>query len=194
MVDSYLQFKTPGSNAVKLIGETRDKAMIKAQPVAPFEIKTWNFGATNPLSVSSGTGGLAIGKVDFKPFSVQKNIDKASPYLFHTCCAGGHYQELVLWQRKSGGSSTTASGQVYLQFNFKLCFITKISWAHSDDGPTEDLEFAYGALSIVYYPQKSTGAIGGDKKYAKWDRVLNAQTFDAGFGATTPDTDKPPQA
>jgi type VI secretion system Hcp family effector len=194
MVDSYLQFKTPGANAVELKGETRDRAMKLATPVPPFEIKTWSFGATNPLVVGSATGGLATGKVNFESFEITKDIDKASPHLFHTCCAGGHYKELVLWQRKSGGSSTTASGTVFLKFNFKLVFIENLAWAHGDEAPTETIKFAYGALSVTYYPQKSDGSIDDTKKQnAVWDRVLNAKIFDAGFGSpTTPETEKNP--
>jgi type VI secretion system secreted protein Hcp len=193
-VDAFLQFKTSGKNAVTLKGETKDKFM-KAPPSGPpaFEISSWSFGATNPVNVSSQSGGGGAGKVNFDSFTVTKNIDAASPSLFQTACTGGHYDECVLWLRKAGGSNTKQSGQVYLKFNFKLVMIENIEWAHGDPAPTESIKFQYGALSVVYYPQNQDGSIArGKKKNATWDRVTNAQAFDAGFGNTTPETEANP--
>jgi type VI secretion system secreted protein Hcp len=190
-VDAFLQFKKPGDNAVSLTGETKDKNMKAAAP-APFEITSWSFGVNNPLSMGSASGGAGAGKVNFDSFTISKQIDSASPYLFHTCCAGGHYQELVLWLRRAGGSSANQSGVVFLKFNFKLVMIENIEWAHGDPAPTETIKFQYGALSIVYYPQTSGGKIA-DKKNAMWDRVLNANVFDGGYGSPTdPSSEKNP--
>jgi type VI secretion system secreted protein Hcp len=193
-VDAFLQFKTPGDNAVALTGETKDKIMKAAPPQAPFEIASWSFGVNNPLSMGSASGGAGAGKVNFDSFTITKQIDQASPFLFHTCCAGGHYKELVLWLRRAGGSSAGQSGVVYLKFNFKLVMIENIEWSHGDPAPTENIKFAYGALSIVYYPQTSGGKTdSSNKKNAMWDRVLNANVFDGGYGSPTdPSTESNP--
>ena len=194
-VDAFLQFKTTGKNAVVLKGETKDKFM-KAPPAGPpaFEIKSWQFGASNPVNLSSQSGGGGSGKVQFDSFTITKNVDASSTKLFHTACTGGHYDECVLWLRKAGGSNTQQSGQVYLKFNFKLVMIENIEWSQSgDDPPGETVKFQYGALSIVYYPQNQDGSIArGKKKNATWDRVTNAQVFDAGFGNSTPETEPNP--
>ena len=174
-VDAFLQFTKEGDNAVKLSGETRDKTMSAMSPV-PFEIKNWSFGASNKLNIGSGTGGAGAGKVDFDAFNVSKDIDKASPYLFHTCCAGGHYQEVVLMIRRAGGTSAKQSGDIYLKFDFKLVAIQSIKWQNGDPSPTEDIVFEYGALKISYHPQKATGAMDSAKEQS-WSRVLNSDTF-----------------
>jgi type VI secretion system secreted protein Hcp len=192
-VDAFLQFKTKGDNAVDLPGETKDKTMKAFAPRPPFEIQNWSFGASNALNMGSASGGAGAGKVAFDSFTVTKAIDSASPYLFHTACAGGHYQEVVLWLRRAGGSSANASGAVFLKFNFKLVMIENIAWAHGDPAPTETIKFQYGALSIVYYPQTQTGATDASKKKnAVWDRVLNAQQFDGGYGNSQPETEGNP--
>lgn len=177
-VDAFLQFTTPGDNAVALNGETRDKIMAQMKPV-PFEITEWGFGASNKLNIGSGSGGAGAGKVEFAPFTVSKPIDKASPYLFHTCCAGGHYKEVLLQIRRAGGTSANQSGDIYLKFDFKLVAIQNIKWQNGDPMPTEGITFEYGALQISYSPQKSSGAMEGPKTQS-WSRVLNSATFDAG--------------
>jgi len=183
-VDAFLQFTKAGTNAVVLKGETKDKTMQKQDP-PPFEISAWSFGANNPLSMGSATGGAGAGKVNFDSFTVTKVIDSASAPLFHTACSGGHYQEVVLWLRKAGGSTASTSGSVYLRFSFKLVMIENIEWAHGDPQPTENIKFQYGALAITYIPQLQTGALDpSNQKYQVWDRVVNAAEFNAGFGAS----------
>lgn len=185
-VDAFLQFTKKGDNAVDLNGETKDRDMGKLSP-KPFQINSWGFGANNPLNIGSGTGGGGSGKVNFDPFTVEKPIDSSSPFLFHTCAAGGHYQEVKLMLRRAGGSDASRSGQVYLQFFFKLVGIKRIEFKQGDPSPTESIQFEYGAMSILYYPQKQTGAMDTtNKKSATWDRVLNSNTFDAGLGASDP--------
>ncbi|HZS84165.1 MAG TPA: type VI secretion system tube protein Hcp [Stellaceae bacterium] len=185
-IDAFLQFTKKGDNAVDLNGETKDRDMAKMSPV-PFEISNWSFGASNPTNIGSMSGGAGSGKVSFDSFAVTKSIDKASPYLFHTCCAGGHYQEVALFLRRSGGSSASQSGYKYLQFFFKMVAISNIEWKHGDPAPTEDIKFEYGALCIVYFPQKPTGAADtANKKSSMWDRVKNSNVFDGGYGASDP--------
>jgi type VI secretion system secreted protein Hcp len=191
-VDAFLQFKTKGDNAVELPGETKDKVMAAQKP-PPFEISSWAFGANNPLSMSSASGGAGAGKVNFDSFTVTKLIDTASPHLFQTCCAGGHYQELVLWLRKAGGSGAKQSGSVYLKFNFKLVMIENIEWAHGDPAPTENIKFQYGALHITYIPQTQSGSLdASNKKYATWDRVVNSNVFNGGFSDSDPSKEPNP--
>jgi len=176
--DAFLQFKEVGDNAVVLNGETKDKIMSALNPI-PFEIAEWSFGASNKLNIGSGSGGAGAGKVEFAAFNVTKAIDKASPYLFHTCCAGGHYKEVLLQIRRAGGTSAKQSGDVYLKFDFKLVAIQSIKWQNGDPMPTEGIAFEYGALQISYSPQKSSGAMDTAKTQS-WSRVLNSETFGAG--------------
>ena len=178
-VDAFLQFADTGAAGITLQGETRDDAMAKKSPV-PFEIQEWKFAVTNTPNIGSATGGAGAGKAKFEPFVVKKTVDTASPFCFLTCCAGGHFKTVNLFVRKAGGTAQQ-SGQVYLEFNFKLVAVSNIAWSHGDV-PTEDITFEYGALKFQYSPQTSTGSMGTPIT-TQWDQITNTADFDAGFGA-----------
>lgn len=180
-VDAFLQFTKKGDGSVDLDGETKDETIGKDLPgPKPFQIEDWNFGVTQTLNIGSARGGAGAGKASFDPFHVKKNIDIATPFLFKTCCVGGHYQDVILAVRRAGGTATQ-SGQVYLKFHFKLVAVANIAWANGDPSPTEEIDFEYGALKFEYYPQKQTGGRQDTPESAQWDRVLNGAEFTAGL-------------
>jgi len=184
-IDAFLQFTKTGGVAPPLNGETQDKYFSKPDGKGPacFELKNWTFGATNTATISSATMGAGAGKATFQDFNVQKLIDIATPSLFHTLCIGGHYQLLTLWVRKSGGDEK-AAGAWYLQWEFAMAFVKDVTWSHEDTGPTETVNFVYGAIRFTYKQQTPTGAMSnkGDP-VAEWSQVLNAKDFNVGAGA-----------
>ncbi len=171
--DAFLQFMQ-GPGGKDIAGETQDSWGTKQKP-PPFEITKWGFGASNPATISSATGGAGGGKVEFESFNVTKNIDKATPFLFNTCCVGGHFGQVSLAVRKAGGS-TTASGAPYLQWDFKMVFVENITWSGGDDEPTEDIKFRYGAIQFTYSKQAANGTLTKASD-AKWSQLLNAAEF-----------------
>jgi type VI secretion system Hcp family effector len=179
-IDAFLQFTKTGGVALDVVGETQDANFRKPENGGPaaFEIKSWGFGAANTSTIGSATMGAGGGKVSFEPFKVQKNVDRATPSLFQTCCAGGHYQLLTLWIRKAG-ADMKAAGSWYLQWEFAMAFVSKVSWANGDPQPTEDVEFVYGAIRFTYRSQQTSGAIGTDgDKHQQWSQVLNSDEFE----------------
>lgn len=177
-VDAFLQFTKKGT-AIEVAGETQDKTF-KSPPgggPAAFELIKWSFGASNTATISSATGGAGAGKAEFDAFSITKPVDQATPYLFQTACVGGHYDQVTLWLRKSGGSQTDA-GKPYVQWTFKMMFIEKMSWSSGDDQPTEDIQFRYGAIQFVYTPQDTQGQLlPANAKTTSWSQVLNDDEF-----------------
>ena len=176
-IDAFLQF-TDNGQAPEVVGETQD-SYFRRPPSGPaaFELKTWGFGAANTSTIGSATMGAGGGKVSFEPFKVQKNVDRATPSLFHTCCAGGHYKELTLWIRKAGGDMKSA-GTWFLQWKFAMAFVSKVSWAHGDPQPTEDVEFVYGAIQFTYRAQSASGVVGEKPPVeVQWSQVLNTNEF-----------------
>lgn len=174
-IDAFLWFSTPGPGGVDIEGETLDKDMKEQFKPPPFDISTWNCGLTQDVNVGSGSGGMGAGKVTFNPFKITKAIDKSSPLFLQTCCSGGHYDEVHLMVRKSG-TDKKRSGGIFLQFSFKMAFVTNISWSHNDPSPTEDIEFEYGAMQVMYKMQKRDGSLADEKK-TEWSRVLNKKDF-----------------
>ena len=66
-------------------GESTDEKM-----AGKIEIYSFSWGASNPVTVGSGTTGMGAGKVALSSFSIMKKTDKASPQLFLACCQGKH--------------------------------------------------------------------------------------------------------
>jgi type VI secretion system secreted protein Hcp len=159
-VDSFIWFDHQGSSGMLPVkGETTDAYFSKVKPSPAFEIKDWGFEVTNKSTIGSATTGAGGGKAEFAEFTITKMVDSASPYFFRNCVAGAHYKTVILACRKAGADSSKA-GKPYLFYTFGTVFTTKVSWKHSDDGPTEDITFVYGALQIQYLPQGADGAMG----------------------------------
>ena len=133
-VDAFIWFESPGVMQVQ--GETKADA-------PAFEIKDFSFGVENPTTIGSATGGAGAGKIKFNEFQIKKISDSASPAFFKNCCAGAHYETVVIEMREAGGDSNSV-GDPHLQFRFDTVFTTKIDW--SAEGPEESITFVYGKL------------------------------------------------
>jgi len=133
------------------------------------EVKTFEFGAENPTTIGSATGGAGAGKFKLNPFKVTKEVDKASPGLFMACAAGCHFPTVLLSIRKAGGAQKD-----YLTFCFRMVFVTNISWSGGggEEAPEESVEFVYGAMGLKYIQQKTSGE-QGDKFFGQWSQVVN---------------------
>ena len=148
-------------------GETTDKTYKEKKA---FEIYSFSWGASNPVSIDSSGGGMGSGKVSISSFNVMKKTDKASPVLFLACCKGTHYDKANVVLRKAGGTPLE-----YLKYEFTEVMIESIQWSGSsggDDTPTESVSFAFGACDIKYIPQDEKGA-PGTAVPASWDLTKN---------------------
>lgn len=179
-IDAFLEFTEKGT-AQEIKGESND-SVFGQKPSSPaklpcIELQNWDFGTTNPASISSATMGAGSGKATFNEFHITKTIDDGTASLFKTLCEGGHYKELTLWIRKAGGKAGS-SGVPYLEWKFAMAFVKEIAWSHADPAPTEDVKFVYGAIKFSYSPQKPSGGIDSSKKQeVEWSQVLNADKF-----------------
>ncbi len=169
--DAYMYFQSPSGGAVQPEGETTDKTYSSN---SAFEVYSFSWGASNPVSIGSGKTGAASGRVSISSFNVMKRTDKASPSLFATCCSGGHFGTANVELRKAGEDPKSA-GQPYLIFTFYEVFVESIQWSGSaggDDYPTESVTFGFGAVEVQYMPQTVDGTL--DKPTtAQWSLVQN---------------------
>ena len=146
-------------------GESTDSAN-----AGSIEIYSFSWGASNPVTVGSGTTGSGGGKVVLSSFNVMKKTDKSSPKLFSACCAGNHFATATVTMRKAGGQQN-----VFLTYEFKQVFVESIQWSGSsggDDSPAESVSFAYGAVTTKYTPQKKDGSMDSPIP-AGWDLTTN---------------------
>jgi type VI secretion system secreted protein Hcp len=168
--DNFMQFlgaavggNLPGGSSAPT-GETND-----ASHIGWLEIKTFEFGAENPTTIGSATGGAGAGKFKLNPFKITKDVDTSSPSLYQACAAGAHFPTVLLSIRKAGGAQVD-----YLTYCFRMVFVTNISWSGGggEEAPEETVEFVYGGLGVKYLPQLATGGMA-TKRGAEWNQVTN---------------------
>ena len=148
-------------------GESTDKTFASK---GAFEIYSFSWGASNPVTIGSATGGAGAGKVSISSFNVMKKTDSASPALFLNCCKGKHFTEAHVVLRKAGGEALE-----YLTYDFEEVFVESVQWSGSsggDDVPTESVSFAFGKVDLKYTPQKGKGEKGTPIP-ATWDVRTN---------------------
>lgn len=135
------------------------------------EIFSFSNGASNPSSVSFGTGSGA-GKVDLSSISLQKQLDVSSPYLFANCCSGAHVDKGTMIVRESTGATTT---QIYYQYDLTEVFIDSVSWGGAAGGgkPSESLSVSAKSIMVTYWPQNSDGTLGTQIPKG-WNQTTNA--------------------
>lgn len=158
--DAFMWLKG-GSPEAK--GETQDKVY---KDKNAFEIYSFSWGASNPVSIGSASGGAGAGKVSISSFNIMKRTDSASPALFLNCCKGQHFTEGHVVLRKAGGDALE-----YLTYDFEEVFVESVQWSGSsggDDTPTESVSFAFGKVDLKYTPQKAKGE-KGTAIPATWD-------------------------
>jgi type VI secretion system secreted protein Hcp len=161
--DTFIKFE--GVNEVK--GETTASGMEDA-----IEIYSFSFGASNPTTVGSGSGGLSAGKVSLSSFNIMKKTELSSTKLYAACCAGTHFAKATVTLRKAGG--VDAGQQVFLTYVFEDVLIESIQWSGStggDDTPTESVSIAFGSCVISYYKQDDDTGVAKIADSASWDQT-----------------------
>jgi type VI secretion system secreted protein Hcp len=134
------------------------------------EIFSFSMGASNPSTVSSGTGSGA-GKVDISSMSIQKSVDLASAKLFLKCCSGSHFDTATLTAREAGGDAPVE----YWIMEFKQVYIDSVSWGGASGGgkPTESVSVSFKEVKITYWSQSEKGS-KDQKAEGGWNVATNA--------------------
>jgi type VI secretion system secreted protein Hcp len=133
------------------------------------EIYSFSWGASNPVTIGSGSGGMSGGKVSISSFNIMKKTDKASSTLFQACAAGQHFPTALVTMRKATG--TSGEQKAFLVYKFTEVMVESIQWSGSsggDDTPTESLSLAFGKVEITYSKQDDKGAMAVAGQ-AAWD-------------------------
>lgn len=170
--DAFVWFEGKATNAnLEIKGETQD-SVYKAK--FGFEIYSFSWGASNPVTIGSATSGAGGGKVSISSFNLMKKTDSASPNLFQACCVGAHFPKVHVVLRKAGGKQLE-----FIKYAFETCFIESIQWSGSsggDDTPTESVSIAFGKVSGDYQKQTKDGTADGSPVPFNWDVTTIAHT------------------
>lgn len=167
--DTFLEFPTPSAGGatptqIKVVGESTDQSHPNT-----IQLTEFTFGAENPTTIGSMSGGAGAGKVQFHVMQIKKNVDAASAGLFAVLASGAHLPDATIYVRKAGGAATD-----YLVYKFKMVFVTKLDWSGSngDDIPSETVQLIFGALQVSYAAQQGPGQLGKPSVTA-WSQVTN---------------------
>jgi type VI secretion system secreted protein Hcp len=137
------------------------------------ELDSFSFGASNPVSIGTGSTGAGAGKVSLSSFNVMKRTDSSSPVLFQKCCMGQHFSKASIALNKAGGVASVK----FLVYDFTEVFAESIQWSGGqggDDTPAEAISFAFASINVTYTPQKVDGT-PGSAVVAGWDVKANAK-------------------
>jgi len=162
--DAFMWLK---GGAPEAKGESTDKEFSANKA---FEIYSFSWGASNPVTIGSAGSGGGAGKVSISSFNIMKKSDSASPALFLNCAKGQHFTDAHVVLRKAGGTALK-----YLTYDFTEVFVESIQWSGSsggDDTPSESVSFAFGKVDIIYTPQDAKGT-PGTAIPATWDLTTN---------------------
>jgi type VI protein secretion system component Hcp len=99
---------------------------------------------------------------EFDTVKIDKGIDLASPSIFRAMCHGVIFEQVFIWQKRSGASKER-SGDYFWMIRMDKVIITRLSWSASDSLPTESFELKFREIRVEYVPQKSTGALDKGK-------------------------------
>jgi type VI protein secretion system component Hcp len=160
------------------------KSTFVNQPVV--EIRSFSLEVENPTTIGSATGGAGTGKATLKPFVIEKSVDLLSESLYQMNTTGTQAAKMQVFLRKAG--TATTGGKPYLVYGFGMVFVNKIEWSASegDDQPIERVEFAYGSLSLAYYPQKPDGTFAATTPARiTWNQMTNTDQLPQGADVFT---------
>ncbi len=121
------------------------------------QLDSFAWGFHNP---SSPTGaGAGAGKVEASGITCTKKVDKASPKLASGIWTGKHFPNAVLTALKAGGDKAVD----YMKLEFDSLFIVDLhetGTSGDHDIPSEQINFAFGKVTMTYSEQKEDGTKG----------------------------------
>jgi type VI secretion system secreted protein Hcp len=109
------------------------------------EVLSFSWGASNPTTIGSATGGAGAGKIKFNEFQIVKHMDTASPLIFQKICQGSSIPNgtFTLTDR--------ATGLGFYKVQFTDVFITSVQPASSPgaNAALEQFSFAFANVAIT---------------------------------------------
>jgi type VI protein secretion system component Hcp len=164
-VDAFIRFTEPAGGAVPVPGESTDDQFSGKD--GWFGVLSVDNGILKPFVIGSTTESQAT----FRNFAFTKHSDLASPALFKTSAAGGHYQQADLVLRQAAvGSKPPAP---FYTAKFRSIFVDAINWSGPvDEGPIESIATSYVAIEWSFTSFSRDGS-PTTTLTVNWDQVLN---------------------
>ncbi len=136
------------------------------------EVLSFAHHVSQPAAASVSTaGGASVGRCEHGDFTINKELDKASPLLAQQCSEGKHIPEVTLVLCRS-----TEGGQVqYMEYKLTETIISSVAVSGQSQGlPVETVAFNYGKIEWKYTIQKRAGGGGGGNTTGSWNLQTNS--------------------
>ena len=133
----------------------------------------YNTGASQKVSsTASSAGGASSERTNVRPFTFTKQVDSSSPKLFQACCAGTHFNKIVIAINRSGGDEKVK----FMEYKLSNCIISDISTHGGSDGfPSESISINFGKIIVTYVKQRREGGGPAGNISAGWDLQRNCK-------------------
>lgn len=122
------------------------------------DIQSWSWGLSNPVTIAT-TKGASGGKASVSSINLAKATDVASAGIQKALLQGTHIADVKLNLLKQTGAATP---QVYLEIDFKDCYIESYQVSGSDGSNgsiNESLSIVFKSYTYTYYTQGADGAL-----------------------------------
>lgn len=96
--------------------------------------------------------------VTFDEISIERTVDRASPFLFSNCFSSKPLKRISIIKRKAAWVEGKEKIVTYLRLDFEDVLLTDISFSLSEARMKEDMRFVYRTLSVTYRPQGNEGS------------------------------------
>lgn len=137
------------------------------------ELLSFSWGATQPASVASATGGRSAERVNVQDFSFVHVMDKATPLLALRVCDGKHIPKVEVELCEAAGDKHT-----YMKYTMENVIISSVRPGGSSQGgeskPMEEVSLNFGKITWEYTPVDSLGK-PGSKQIAGWNLEANTK-------------------
>ena len=125
------------------------------------EIESFSWGATNPGSFASASGG-GSGKVNFQDLHFTSRVSVASPNLMLACATGQHIKTATLTVRKAGKDQ-----QEYYIVKLSDTLVSSYQSGGSEGSnalPVDQFSINFAKIEFEYKSQKPDGTLGAPVK------------------------------
>jgi len=125
------------------------------------EIESFSWGATNPGSFSSTSGG-GSGKVSFQDLHFTSRVNVASPNLMVACATGQHIKSAILTVRKAGKEQ-----QEYYTVKLSDMLVSSYQSGGAEGSnalPVDQFSINFAKIEFEYKSQKPDGSLGAPVK------------------------------
>ena len=142
-------------------------------------INSISYSEQQTLNIGSTSSGAGAGKITFNPFTIIKNVDLLTPYLFLEMASGIAFKSVnffFFYQPTNSNVAYTTVMMVQLGLAAIENITTSATTGSSSPFTTETLTLEYGELRTTVYPYDPSTGVRGLPVVKDLNRVKNMET------------------